>query len=87
MKKKIIIDRWDFTAQEALIFAFTISTDIDTREWTISSNWYWSAIVKQNKDSVKLQLFRPLIEDPEKDYITRLLETICNTFYNFKIWK
>lgn len=86
MKKKIIIDRWDFSPQEALIFAFSISKDIDINEWVISTKWFWSAIVKQNKDSVKLQLFRPLIEK-ERDYTEEIIEKIVNSFFDYKIWK
>lgn len=82
MKKKIIIDRWEFSAQEAMLFAFIITKDIDIQEWVISTKWFWSCIVKQNKESIKLQLFRPLTEDKTKDYITRLLELIINSFYD-----
>lgn len=81
--KKIIIDRWEFTAQEALIFAFSISSEIEKMEWVISTKWFWSAIVKQNKDSVKIKLYRPLIEN--WDYITKILEKITNTFFNFTL--
>lgn len=81
--KKIIIDRWDFSTQEALIFAFTISKDIENMDWIISTKWFWSAIVKQNKKSVKLRLFRPLTES--WDYTTKIIEKIVNTFYDYKI--
>jgi len=81
--KKIIIDRWQFSVQEALIFTFTISKDIEEMEWVVSTQWFWSAVVKQNKKSIKLKLYRPLTE--RKDYITEIIEKIVNTFYNYKI--
>lgn len=81
--KRIIIDRWEFTPQEALIFAFTISKDIETMDWVVSTKWFWSVIVKQNNKSIKLKLYKPLTE--RKDYITEIIEKIVNTFYKYKI--
>ncbi len=80
--KKIIINRGELSFKEALFLTFWLMSEIEkeTSDMVVSTKWFWSAMVKYNKESITVSVFPPLHNDTDRQkYLWKLLN-------NFLVW-
>lgn len=80
--KKIIVNRWELSFKEALFLTFWLMSEIEkeNQDMVVSTKWFWSAMVKYNKESITVSVFPPLHNDKDREeYLWKLLN-------NFLVW-